>query len=73
MVKSRDPKTMADGIIRLLKDESLRRTYEARSLTRATEKFSLSAMAGEYRELYQRIAEGPSSKSMAVPEARVEA
>jgi len=58
MVKSRDPKSMAAGILTLLKDPEMRRTYEERSLQRAHEKFSLSGMVSQYRELYNGLAEG---------------
>jgi polysaccharide biosynthesis protein PelF len=55
MVKSRDPKTLADAITKLLSDQDLRHNLEAKALARAREKFSLPAMVGEYRAIYEDL------------------
>ncbi len=74
LVKSRDPRTLADGVCRLLTDVGLRRTLEAKALARARERFSLAAMVGEYREIYRELTDASRIRRMAVPdEAEVEA
>ena len=62
MVKSRDPKLLADGVTRLLSDDGLRRSYESKALARARERFSVEAMAGEYRSVYEEMTTAPGSR-----------
>jgi polysaccharide biosynthesis protein PelF len=66
MVKSRDPKILADGIIRILADDDLRRNYESKALARAREKFSLAAMVGEYRSVYSELTSAPLARTVPV-------
>ena len=73
MVKSRDPKTLADGICRLFDDEGYRHSLEAKALARARERFSLGAMVGEYREIYKELTEASKVRRMALPGPEVEA
>jgi polysaccharide biosynthesis protein PelF len=74
MVKSRDPKTLADGICKLLTDVGYRQDLEAKALARARERFSVGAMVGAYREIYKELTDTSMVKRMAVPqESEVEA
>ncbi|MDE1853681.1 MAG: GT4 family glycosyltransferase PelF [Thaumarchaeota archaeon] len=70
MVKSRDPATLADAVIKLLTDKELRETYAARALARAREKFSLATMVGEYRSIYSELTEPGRIRRMEMPKAR---
>jgi glycosyltransferase involved in cell wall biosynthesis len=56
LVRSRSPRELANGIIKLLKDEPLRKGFEAAALTRIKEEFTLEKEVQQYRELYQQLA-----------------
>ncbi len=74
MVKSRDPKNLAEGVCRLLSDDDLRHSFESKALKRARERFSLSAMVGHYREIYGELTDPPEARRTELPAApRVEA
>jgi glycosyltransferase involved in cell wall biosynthesis len=68
MVKSRDPKLLADGIVRLLTDEEYRHTLESLALARARERFSLPVMIGQYRDIYSELTESPAKSPTEVPQ-----
>jgi len=72
-VKSRDPKTLANGICRLFEDEAYRRSLEEKALARARERFSVAAMVDEYRQIYKELTEKSKSRRMAMPGPEVEA
>ncbi len=55
LVKSRDPKSLGDAIVRVLTDHPFRRSLEAHALTRARERFSLDMTVGKYREVYEEL------------------
>ncbi len=55
MVKSRDPKSLAEGVVRVLSDPEHRRTLEVYALTRARERFSSETMVGNYRKIYEGL------------------
>ena len=69
MVRSRDPKILADGVTKLLTDPELRRSYEAKALKKARERFSLSKMATGYASLYRELT-GLSDQGAVVPGER---
>jgi glycosyltransferase involved in cell wall biosynthesis len=69
MVRSRDPKSLADGIVKVLTDEQFRRTLEAKALARARESFSSEAMLAAYRSIYEKLTDEASAYSW-VPQAR---
>ena len=64
MVKSRDPKSLADGVVRLLLDPELRRGFESKALARARERFSLDAMVGGYRSIYSELTSVPEPRKV---------
>ena len=55
LVRSRSPHELATGIITLLKDEPLRKGFEAAALKRIKEEFTLEKEVQQYRELYQQL------------------
>jgi glycosyltransferase involved in cell wall biosynthesis len=55
MVRSRNPKELADGITTLLGDEGLRRRLAATALARARNDFSLDRSVEQYGRLYQEL------------------
>jgi polysaccharide biosynthesis protein PelF len=57
LVKSRDPETLADGIVRLLTDRRLRDELGQAALKRARSEFSLQTSIYRYRALYQELVE----------------
>jgi polysaccharide biosynthesis protein PelF len=69
MVKSRDPKRLADGIVRVLTDQHFRRTLEVYAMTRARERFSAEAMVGKYREIYEELTREAGAGQARVPQA----
>lgn len=60
MVRSRDPRGLAAGIVRVLKDPELKRSLEAAALEKATRKFSSTGMFESYRGIYEELAGGGS-------------
>jgi polysaccharide biosynthesis protein PelF len=57
LVKSRDPETLANGIVRLLTDERLRAELGQAALKRARSEFSLETSIYRYKALYQELVE----------------
>ncbi len=55
LVPPRDDDRLADGIVRLLKDEPLRRRMGEAARARATEKFSAERMVEDTLRVYQRL------------------
>ncbi len=55
LVPPRDPKAMADKIVRLLKDEGLRKRMGEAALERARERFTVERMVAETVEVYERL------------------
>ena len=56
LVPPRDHEAMADAIVRLLKDEALRRQMGAAGLSLASARFSAERMVQETLQVYQRVA-----------------
>jgi polysaccharide biosynthesis protein PelF len=57
LVKSRDPETLANGIVRLITDERLRNDLGQAALKRARSEFSLETSILRYKALYEELAE----------------
>ncbi|HEV2389869.1 MAG TPA: GT4 family glycosyltransferase PelF, partial [Nitrososphaerales archaeon] len=57
LVKSRDPETLANGIVRLLTDERLRNELGQAALKRARSEFSLETSIYRYKALYEELVE----------------
>lgn len=57
LVKSRDPETLASGIVRLLTDERLRDELGQAALKRARSEFSLETSIFRYKALYEELVE----------------
>lgn len=55
VVKSRDPASLADGVVRILSDRAFRHRLEVYSLNRARGQFSMERMVGKYRSLYETL------------------
>jgi glycosyltransferase involved in cell wall biosynthesis len=60
LVEPRDHETMAERIVRLLKDEGLRRAMGAAALARARERFTVERMAAEIEAVYQKFLPAPA-------------
>jgi glycosyltransferase involved in cell wall biosynthesis len=58
LVRSRSPRQLANAIIKLLKDEPLRKGFEAAAFKRVKEEFTLEKEVQQYRELYQELSPG---------------
>jgi glycosyltransferase involved in cell wall biosynthesis len=69
MVRSRDPKSLANGIVKVLTDQEFRRTLEVQALARARERFSSEAMLASYRQIYEKLTNEASAYRW-VPQAR---
>jgi glycosyltransferase involved in cell wall biosynthesis len=54
---------LRDAILRLLRDENLRRSMGQRGAARIQEKFSLERMAHSYMEIYRQIADAEESRA----------
>lgn len=62
LVRSRNEKELARGIVKLLKDKALRTRLGDAALKKAQDKFQLSTSANNYRLLYEELLRsGPSS------------
>ena len=59
LVPPRDPEMMAAAIVKLLKDDALRRRMGAEGLSLANARFSAERMVQETLQLYQRVALHP--------------
>jgi polysaccharide biosynthesis protein PelF len=57
LVKSRDPETLGDAIVRLLKDGRLREELGQAALKRARAEFSLHTSIYRYKALYEELVE----------------
>ena len=55
LVRSRSPHDLANGIVTLLKDDGLRRRFEAAALKRTRAEFSLEKEVQEYSKLYDEL------------------
>lgn len=55
LVRSRNPRAMADAILKLLTDEALGSEIGRKALARAQSKFSLETAAAEYRRLFSSL------------------
>ena len=55
MVKSRQPRDLANAIVTLMKDEKLRNELGAAALKRARQQFSLASSIDRYREMYETL------------------
>jgi glycosyltransferase involved in cell wall biosynthesis len=55
LVRSRSPHGLADGMVALLKDDRLRKGFEAAALKRTRAEFSLEKEIGEYSDLYDQL------------------
>ncbi|HEV2138180.1 MAG TPA: GT4 family glycosyltransferase PelF [Nitrososphaerales archaeon] len=61
MVRSRDPKSLAEGVVNVLTDQEFRRTLEVKALARARESFSSEAMLAAYRQIYEKLTDEASA------------
>lgn len=59
LVSARDPVSLAEALIELLQDRSLRERYGGAALERAHERFSADRMVEETVEVYRRVAHTP--------------
>ncbi len=66
LVKSRDPETLAEGIVRLLTDGRLRDELGQAALKRARSEFSLQTSIYRYKALYQDLVEQGEGRRRAV-------
>lgn len=55
IVKPKDPESIKNGIVRLLRDEALRRSLSAAARSRAVARFSVQGMVREHELLYKEI------------------
>lgn len=55
IVKPRDPKALAEGIIKLLKDHELRETLGRRAREEVLVKFRIDISVGEYEKVYNEL------------------
>ena len=67
LVKSRDPRSLADGILQVLSDAEFRHSLEVKALNRAREKFSIGSNVEEYRRIYEELTE-PARARIPVPQ-----
>ena len=55
LVRSRRPKEIADGVLKLLHDDLLRKKYEKAALKKVFEKFTIAESVEEYRKRYNEL------------------
>jgi glycosyltransferase involved in cell wall biosynthesis len=55
LVRSRRPRDLADGIMKLLDDTALRERFEKAAFMRATSEFSLERQVEQYRKIYDAL------------------
>ena len=67
LVTARDPSALANAIIELLQDQTLRARYGNTALERATQRFNANRMVDETVEAYQRVAHTPRVADSAGP------
>ena len=53
LVRNRQPYELAKGIVKLLKDENLRRQFEVAALKKATDEFGLERCCERFRKVYE--------------------
>ena len=53
LVRNRQPYELAKGIVKLLKDENLRRQFEVAALKKATDEFGLEKCCERFRKVYE--------------------
>ncbi|MHB8566839.1 MAG: GT4 family glycosyltransferase PelF [Nitrososphaerales archaeon] len=56
LVRSRNPKDLATGILTLFRDKKLRKELETKAIARANDQFSIERSNQQYRELYEQLA-----------------
>ena len=67
LVSARDPQSLADAIIELLQDQTLRERYGNTALERSAQRFNADRMVDETVEVYQRVAHTPRVADSAGP------
>ena len=55
VVKPRDPKALAEGVVKLLKDHELRETLGRRAREQVLAKFRIDMSVDQYREVYNEL------------------
>jgi polysaccharide biosynthesis protein PelF len=63
LVRSRSPRDLANGIVKLLRDEPLRKIFEVAAFNRIKEEFSLENEVQQYRELYWQLTDHKATQS----------
>jgi glycosyltransferase involved in cell wall biosynthesis len=63
LVRSRSPRELANGIVKLLRDEPLRKIFEVAAFNRIKEEFSLENEVQQYRELYWQLTDDRARQS----------
>ncbi len=64
IVKPRDPKALADGVIKLLTDNELRKTLGRRAREEVLAKYRIEMAVGEYRDVYNELIDGKRFKML---------
>jgi len=64
LVPPRDPESLAQAIVRVLKDPQLRQRYGAAGLARVQERYSADRMVQQTLEVYRRVAQSPHEEEL---------